>query len=192
MDGTCCAASAFQYSKRHIMRVMSAYLDNSGIKNRQPNRECLMQNYPPQVRTPKAPTRSQLSDEGAAYANSTMDIIPDSSASVNAPSGDLIQMAPFIYRSGSPLFAGMDEAELTSEIAREGRMFFAVTYVLYQTVKKPLESSAGLAALSTLIAPSDMCGGRVDIFASGNPISQSKNIFLAVSTPGNPQDFSGN
>ena len=60
-----------------------------------------------------------------------MDIIPDSSASVNAPSDDLIQMAPSIYRSGSPLFAGMDEAELTSEIAREGRMFFAVTYVLY-------------------------------------------------------------
>ena len=63
---------------------------------------------------------------------------------------------------------------------------------LAQTVKKPLESSRGLAALSTLIAPSDMCGGRVDIFAPGNPIFQSKNIFLAVSTPGNPQDFSGN
>ena len=90
-----------------------------------------MQNYPPQVRTPEAHTRSQLSDRGAAYANSTMDIIPDSSASVNAPSDDLIRMAPSIYRSGSPLFAGMDEAELTSEIAREGRMFFAVTYVLY-------------------------------------------------------------
>lgn len=136
MDGTCCAASAFQYSKRHIMRVMSAYLDNSGIKNRQPNREYPMQNYPPQVRTPKAHTRSQLSDEGAAYANSTMDIIPDSSASVNAPSDDLIQMAPSIYRSGSPLFAGMDEAELTSEIAREGRMFFAVPMYCASTVFK--------------------------------------------------------
>ena len=58
--------------------------------------------------------------------------------------------------------------------------------------QKTPESSRGLAALSISIAPSDMCGGRGDIFASGNPISQSKNIFLAVSTPGNPQDFSGN
>ncbi len=33
---------------------------------------------------------------------------------------------------------------------------------------------------------------RVLIFASGNPISQSKNRFLAVSAPGNPKDFSGN
>ena len=33
---------------------------------------------------------------------------------------------------------------------------------------------------------------RVLIFAPGNPISQSKNRFLAVSAPGNPKDFSGN
>ena len=58
--------------------------------------------------------------------------------------------------------------------------------------QKTPESSAGLAALWTLIAPSDMCGGRGDIFTQGNLISRSKNIFLAVSTPGNPQDFSGN
>jgi hypothetical protein len=101
---------------------MSAYLDNSGIKNRQPNREYPMQDYPPQVRTPEAHTRSQLSDSEAAYANSTANIIPDSSTAVNAASDDLTQTAPRIYRNGSPLFAGMDEAELTSEIAREGRM----------------------------------------------------------------------
>lgn len=122
LDGTCYVASVVQDSKRRIMWVMSAYLDNSGIKNRQPNREYPMQDYPPQVRTPEAPTRSQLSDSEAAYANSTANIIPDSSASVNASSDDLTQTAPRIYRNGTLLFAGMDEAELTSEIAREGRI----------------------------------------------------------------------
>lgn len=41
---------------------------------------------------------------------------------VNVPVGNLTQTAPRIYRNGSPLFAGMDEAELTREIAREGRI----------------------------------------------------------------------
>ena len=33
---------------------------------------------------------------------------------------------------------------------------------------------------------------RRGVFAPGNPISQSKDRFLAVPAPGNPQDFSGN
>lgn len=41
---------------------------------------------------------------------------------VNVPVGNLTQTAPRICRNGSPLFAGMAEAELTSEIAREGRI----------------------------------------------------------------------
>ena len=36
------------------------------------------------------------------------------------------------------------------------------------------------------IVPGGVYGGNGAIFASGNPISQSKNRFLAVSVPGNP------
>ena len=43
-----------------------------------------------------------------------------------------------------------------------------------------------------LIVPGGVYGGDGAIFASENPIFQSKNRFLAVSAPGNPQDFSGN
>ena len=38
--------------------------------------------------------------------------------------------------------------------------------------------------------PGGVCAGA--FFASGNPASQSQNCFLAVSAPGNPQDFSAN
>ena len=45
----------------------------------------------------------------------------------------------------------------------------------------------GAAAPSVLIiVPGGVYGGNGAIFASGNPISQSKNRFLAVSAPGNP------
>ena len=42
------------------------------------------------------------------------------------------------------------------------------------------------------IVPGGVYGGGGAIFASENPIFQSKNRFLAVSAPENPQDFSGN
>ena len=47
-------------------------------------------------------------------------------------------------------------------------------------------------ALSRLIVPGGVYGGDGAIFAEENPIFQSKNRFLAVSAPENPQDFSGN
>ena len=42
------------------------------------------------------------------------------------------------------------------------------------------------------IVPGGVHGGDGAIFAEENPIFQSKNRFLAVSAPENPQDFSGN
>ena len=46
--------------------------------------------------------------------------------------------------------------------------------------------------LSLLIVPGGVYGGGGAIFAPENLIFQSKNRFLAVSAPENPQDFSGN
>ena len=42
------------------------------------------------------------------------------------------------------------------------------------------------------IVPGGVYGGDGAIFAAENPIFQSKNRFLTVSAPENPQDFSGN
>ena len=68
----------------------------------------------------------------------------------------------------------------------------AVDNSVIQTALNPNMAGAGRDTSRLSIAPSDMCGGRGDIFTQGNLISRSKNIYLAVSTPGNPQDFSGN
>ena len=61
-----------------------------------------------------------------------------------------------------------------------------------QTVKKPRESARGPKPFRALIVPGGVYGGDGAIFAEENPIFQSKNRFLAVSAPENPQDFSGN
>ena len=46
--------------------------------------------------------------------------------------------------------------------------------------------------LDRRIVPGGVNVGDVRIFATENPIFQSKNPYLTVSAPGNPQDFSGN
>ena len=58
-----------------------------------------------------------------------------------------------------------------------------------QTVEKP---KRGAKPFHTSIVPGGVYGGGGAIFASENPIFQSKNRFLTVSAPENPQDFSGN
>ncbi len=59
-------------------------------------------------------------------------------------------------------------------------------------LENPRESARGPKPFRASIVPGGMYGGCGAIFASENPIFQSKNRFLAVSAPGNPQDFSGN
>ena len=58
-----------------------------------------------------------------------------------------------------------------------------------QTVEK---ARRGAKPFRTSIVPGGVYGGDGAIFAPENPIFQSKNRFLAVSAPENPQDFSGN
>ena len=58
--------------------------------------------------------------------------------------------------------------------------------------KKPSESSRGPKPSRIPIVPGGMYGGGGTIFASENPIFQSKNRFLAVFAPGNLLDFSKN
>ena len=58
--------------------------------------------------------------------------------------------------------------------------------------KKPYESVRMSKGLDRRIVPGGMNVGDVRIFATENPIFQSKNPYLTVSAPGNPQDFSGN
>ena len=69
---------------------------------------------------------------------------------------------------------------------------FAPTWRKVQTVKKPLESSRGPQPSRISIVPGGVYAGGGVIFESGNPISQSKNHFIAVFAPGNPKDFSEN
>ena len=52
--------------------------------------------------------------------------------------------------------------------------------------------NCGTKPFRVSIVPGGVYGGGGVIFASENPIFQSKNRFLAVSAPENPQDFSGN
>ena len=59
----------------------------------------------------------------------------------------------------------------------------------HQTVEEP---KRGAKPFRTSIVPGGVYGGGGAIFAAENPIFQSKNRFLAVSAPENPQDFSGN
>ena len=58
--------------------------------------------------------------------------------------------------------------------------------------RKLRDSSRGPQPSRTSIVPGGVYGGDGAIFAAENPIFQRKNRFLAVSAPGNPQDFSGN
>ena len=57
---------------------------------------------------------------------------------------------------------------------------------------KPRRAREGRNPLEFSIVPSGVYGGHGMIFASGNPIFQSKNHFLAVFAPGNLLDFSKN
>ena len=61
-----------------------------------------------------------------------------------------------------------------------------------QTIKNPEESAREPKPSRIKIVPGGVYGGDGAIFAEENPIFQSKNRFLAVSAPENPQDFSGN
>ena len=61
-----------------------------------------------------------------------------------------------------------------------------------QTVKNPEESAREPKPSRIKIVPGGVYGGDGAIFAAENPIFQSKNRFLTVSAPENPQDFSGN
>ena len=60
-----------------------------------------------------------------------------------------------------------------------------------QTVEKPLRAREGRSPLELSIVPSGVYGGRGLIFAPENPISQSKNRFLAGSAPEKSLIFSG-
>ena len=61
-----------------------------------------------------------------------------------------------------------------------------------QAVKAPQESAKKRKSLRIFIVPDGVHVGGGAVFASRNPISQSKSRFHAVSAPGNPQNFRGN
>ena len=58
--------------------------------------------------------------------------------------------------------------------------------------KEPRESARGPKPSRIKIVPGGVYGGGGKIFLEGNPISRKKNLYLAVSAPENPKDFSGN
>ena len=58
--------------------------------------------------------------------------------------------------------------------------------------KRTKRAPCGTEPFRASIVPGGVYGGDGAIFAEENPIFQSKNRFLAVSAPENPQDFSGN
>ena len=62
----------------------------------------------------------------------------------------------------------------------------------FQTVEKPRKSSRGPKPSRIPIVLGGVYGEDGRIFASENPIFQSKNRFFAVFAPGNLKDFSKN